>query len=339
MFFQALVFAAGFLCVDIGASIIGGALRRQLQALRVEGTIIGVRRRGNIIYNVYRYMLPSTGETLEATSGHGSLRRSGHDTGRRVTLLLFPEDPAAVKEAGSPADFIVGLAFFLPGLLLVWYGAARFPLTAITVLVTAGAAIYVALNLFRIAVPAPEFASVLAWRTKDRLRRDAEMEALPLRRFEDVPFPAYRATPEEIGSRRRMAPVLLFAGACLIAFSLYTGGKLAFLLEKGLRAPGVVWDNEYRQSSGKIAGGGHYYAVISFRDHKSTSHSFYDRFGADPPIYEEGEKVTVLYHADDAKDSAIIDRGIFNWLVPMVLALFGAAALRFGVRFYRAGED
>ncbi len=52
-----------------------------------------------------------------------------------------------------------------------------------------------------------------------------------------------------------------------------------------------------------------------------------DSFGSNPPSWRPGDKVTVLYRADNPGGDVMIDRGMRNWLLP---GLFIAAAAPLG---------
>jgi hypothetical protein len=70
-----------------------------------------------------------------------------------------------------------------------------------------------------------------------------------------------------------------------------------------------------------------YHAIVRFRTDRNEAIEFRDSFGRNPPSYRAGDRVTVLYNADDPRSNVMIDRGPFwNWAIPGLL-LLGAALL------------
>jgi hypothetical protein len=131
--------------------------------------------------------------------------------------------------------------------------------------------------------------------------------------------------------------LVLSSGAFLLLWSAWLGLRQAELLYDGLRAPGYINKNEPRIGDGRLGSKTRFHAVVSFTDIEGKYHWFTDSLGTAPPLYAEGEKVTVLYLKDDPA-SAAIDRGVWNWLLPALLAATGALLARAGRRMRRENE-
>jgi hypothetical protein len=72
-----------------------------------------------------------------------------------------------------------------------------------------------------------------------------------------------------------------------------------------------------------------YYPIVRHRTDKKFSVEFKDNVGSDPPSYRTGDKVTVLYLANEPQ-RAVIDRGIWNLAISGILLLgAGLVALLF----------
>src|SRR5205085_5322114 len=83
--------------------------------------------------------------------------------------------------------------------------------------------------------------------------------------------------------------------------------------------------SEYRSSD--RVGSYSYYPIVRYTTDNHVSVEFKDSIGGNPPSYRVGDRVTVLYLADNPRKQAIIDRGMFwNWAIP-VLLLLGAGLL------------
>jgi hypothetical protein len=137
-------------------------------------------------------------------------------------------------------------------------------------------------------------------------------------------------TEEEINARlywmdrynQYWVPVLLLLGIAAIAGGNYLNNNLTQMMETGITATGHVVRMESRRSNSSDGGGTLYHAVIEFETRKGETIRFTDKLGASHPLYETGEDVRVVYKPNKPRD-AIIDRGIWNRLVPGGLAAFG----------------
>lgn len=79
-----------------------------------------------------------------------------------------------------------------------------------------------------------------------------------------------------------------------------------------------------------------YRYMVEFRDTMGTRVEFKDSIIDSSINHQKGDKVPVLYLRDDAEDSATIDYGGLNWIVPCMLALFGVVLVA-GGRFAMKG--
>jgi len=107
----------------------------------------------------------------------------------------------------------------------------------------------------------------------------------------------------------------------MIGVSWVLGRPLVALRAEGLRAQGIVRSLERAGGSH----GGAYYPRVSFTTSDGSIIRFRDASGSNPAAYRVGDRVAVLYLAGDSR-SAIIDRGVRNW-VPALLALACGAVL------------
>ena len=335
-FSQAMTLLGGVICAGIGLLILGNGWYWRLRAQRVDGTIIGVRQKDKVYYNVYRYILPN-GETQEATSDSGSGLTGGRETGRAVRLILFPDRPDRVREPGAVLMTMIGLCFLLPGIFLLKTSFTHFPVTPMTGIVLAALLGVAALKIRKNIIPKEQRLSLTDWQAARKRERDAELNALPVRPIEEIlDSPEKRLELQrQRKANRVMAPLLLLAGAGIIAGGLYMGRNVQALEDNGLRAPGeVVRLEESRDSDGTS-----YFAVVSFMDDRQRQITFRDSFGASTPFYRTGEKVTVLYLARNPQNTAKIDRQVWNWLPPGALALLGALLCFLGLKLLPSRDD
>ncbi|MFJ8949087.1 DUF3592 domain-containing protein [Streptomyces sp. NPDC102340] len=77
------------------------------------------------------------------------------------------------------------------------------------------------------------------------------------------------------------------------------------------------------------------YPVVEFAAADGTPYTFRSSTGSNPPSYEEGERVEVLYRADDPEDAQI--NGFLSlWLLPLIFGGIGliAAAVATGIAVF-----
>jgi len=132
----------------------------------------------------------------------------------------------------------------------------------------------------------------------------------------------------QIGYRAPMPLVAAFA-AIMIGIGLWQLVDVARLERTGLRAAGEVVRVDREWVSGTSASNPHftYHAVVRFRADKHPRIQFRDPVGTNPPRYQPGDVVTVLYDADKPQRRPMIDRGrLWNWGFPSLFVFVGALA-------------
>ncbi|MEV3854710.1 DUF3592 domain-containing protein [Streptomyces sp. NPDC050095] len=107
-------------------------------------------------------------------------------------------------------------------------------------------------------------------------------------------------------------------GALFLGIGLLLGGSSASMVSGGEHARGIVVDLEWSAGSDPVA-----HPVVAFTPAGGEPVRFTSSMGSSPPAYDLGERVDVLYRADDPGD-AQIDGFVSLWLLPLV---FGGAGL------------
>jgi hypothetical protein len=339
-FEQVMLLVAGLLCMGLGGLLLGYEIHRRLRGVRVTGTVIGVREfKPDMYRNVYRYMLP-TGEMHEGTSDVGSNSTSGRHTGRTVELLVLADQPERVSETGNYIAAAFGALLVLGGLWPLHVALTQWPVTPFVWLVLAGCVAYLVVRIRKHLIPESQRKSLPEWRAELGAKRLAELQAIPVRPIEEIltrPEGAERAALE--GKKRRIGkPVLLLAGIAVVGLAVYVGRETAQLSTTGERAAGRVMEVRTESDSD----GTTYRAIVRFQAGRETVR-FRDRVGTNPPSHRVGDAVTVLYLKGSPADSAIIDRGAWNWLPAIGLSVFGVllcwAGSRLGARHKTLGTD
>lgn len=126
---------------------------------------------------------------------------------------------------------------------------------------------------------------------------------------------------------------LVLLGLALLGGSAWTGRNTYELVTKGLHAEGTISNVEKSTRTGTRERNGYretyvetsYKFTVDFTDEKGAAVSFTDNVSDSTDSRDKGDKVSVIYLGNNPKGSAIIDRGIINWLVPGVLGILGLA--------------
>jgi hypothetical protein len=341
-FNQIGAFMAAFVLIAIGGVIFASALYSRLHDLRAEGSIIGVihtksSKGGDVYTPVYRYTLPD-GSTHEAKSGISSGLTRGKETGRIVPLLVSPDRPSQAREAGSYVFDVIGVVFFLPGILFAYVAFTAYPVTKMTWAMGALLLLWIAYHAHKLIIPREQRPSLEEWR-----RQHGMAAKKPSFDLKDVkPIEEIISSPEGAKARsrnRKLAPLMgLVAVACFCG-SLYTGFETSKMETYGLRTEGTVIRLREQYSSNSDGNRYTYYPVVSFRTQEKRRIEFEDRVGSNPPGYRAGDKVTVLYLAGNPQVKAMIDRGIWNWIAPLGLLAFAVIMGGIASRMWRDGES
>jgi len=326
---QVGLFLGALICLGLGGLLLGNALYWRLHALRATGTIIGVIPQGGTYLPVYRYTLPD-GQSHEAKSDTGSSSVAGKQTGRVVKLLISAHDPTSARPADSHLFDILGLALLVPGAVLAYIAVAHYPVTKMTWIMAALLILYAVLHGRRIFIPKAQRVSIAEWRQQHGLGA-AGLDLTQVKRIEEL-VPQAQLQQQAATQRqqmRRWAPFIALAAVALAALAVWQGMRLAHLEAAGLRAPGEVVSLKEEWSSGSGSSSGHYtyYPIVRFSTPDNARIEFKDSIGSNPPSHRAGDKVTVLYLAENPRANAMIDRGLFwNWAIPAAI-LAGALLL------------
>jgi hypothetical protein len=323
----------------LGGLLVGNAVYWRRHAVRVQGEVIGVRREGNCLNAVYRYLSPS-GETLEATSLEGSSSMRGKETGTMVPLWVIPEKPNEVQEAGNHIFTIIGVVLLGVGVALFWIGVTAWRTGPMTWGVASLAVVQLLRKLRHIIAPKDKGLPRGGWRellAQMSAARAQVREAPPVQRVEELAaLPEYRVTVvRQRAQLRRLAPFLLLAGIGMLALGVYQSRMLLQLQSSGARTPGTVTS---LVSSSSSNGGVTYYPLVTYTDGEGRKVDFKDSTGTNPPMYHVGEAVTVLYLPGET-GRAVIDRGVWNWLPSVILYVLGGAVFAGGLAGLRSRSE
>ncbi|MFJ4526665.1 DUF3592 domain-containing protein [Streptomyces sp. NPDC088810] len=133
------------------------------------------------------------------------------------------------------------------------------------------------------------------------------------------------------GARRWITFGAIAFGGLFLVIGLILAGVSASFLADAERVRGTVvaleWRDDHSEVSRRkrVADGPVAYPVVEFTAADGTRRTFRDSTGSNPPAYERGERVEVLYRADSPEDARI--NGFASlWLLPLI---FGGIGLVF----------
>lgn len=136
-------------------------------------------------------------------------------------------------------------------------------------------------------------------------------------------------------ARRWITFGVIAFGALFLVVGLVLAGQSVSLLADGERARGTVlsleWRTEHSSSSHKNRSSGRRmaYPVVEFTSADGEQRTFRGSVGSDPPSYEAGERVEVLYPADSPQEARI--NGFASlWLGPLIFGGLGLLAAGIG---------
>ena len=152
-------------------------------------------------------------------------------------------------------------------------------------------------------------------------------ESAPFQRAEDI-LASSEVAQRDVRRQRRTGPISIVTGLVMLAVAVYAGRSIAHLEILGVRAPGKVF--ELVPGASRRAFG--YNPVVRFTTASGASVQFKDNHGSNPPEYRVGDDVQVLYLANASSTSAVIDRGIWNWVLPGAFGFAGALLIALGMR-------
>ncbi|MCT9084367.1 DUF3592 domain-containing protein [Streptomyces fulvoviolaceus] len=139
--------------------------------------------------------------------------------------------------------------------------------------------------------------------------------------------------------------VIAFGALFLVVGLILAGVSVSFLVDAE-RARGTVvaleWRNDHSSSSRKKRSNDKpsAYPVVEFTSADGVQRTFRSSTGSNPPSYEEGERVEVLYRADSPEDARL--NGFASlWLLPLIFGGIGLVIVGIGtaVALVRRGRS
>jgi len=331
---EILFLLAGLLFGFIGLYFIWDHIRFLASARTVRGTVTAVEKRttpadhskkqgGPIYYPVIKYIADGNYKTF--TSRYG-MSLPQYEIGETIDVAYSRKrDEARIKQV---TPFIVGGIFAAIGIgmCVLFFHVFRFSL------ISAGMSAAVVVSIF--------FSGRKLLRRHDISTLDELKES-----FRNTNMKTRRGTaPEEtqlLTDRRELqgdvykaskslkwiGPLFTVVGIAVVVLGVYLGKNRAEFLEVAQLSEGEVISLNSRRSDDSYV----YYPVVRYTPPGGSSPlTFEHDVGSNPPSYDVGERVQVLFHPDDPTN-AIIDAGIMNWFGPGLALLLGLVFATAGI--------
>lgn len=312
-FAQLAALLVGLLIFGLGVLLSYDWIKWQMFARRTTAIIKGLQQKGEAFHPVFVFF-DEQGQEQQARSSVGSskVERKGADS--NIEILYFPERPYDARPVSSIAQLAVGLLLTAPGGGILWFSFSQLNNSPMTWAAAVALAIYIALKIKKNIKPRHEWDTRESFRARKEAERKKELAA-PLATEEQL----QKVVEKQEKDSRTTIPILTVLSFCLMAGGGYFAWDMNELLRTGLRAEGKVVALEYVDDSD---GSGTYKPVVTFTaDGKKLR--FKEKFSSNPPAYEQGEDVTVLYDPAHPEGTATIDKGLWNWALPGGLFGFG----------------
>ncbi len=314
----------GVLLLAIALAIVADFAWWRLRAMRFNGTIVAVRVKARGGRNRSEQYAPvieyvnAEGQRITADSDSSSSYLANKVPGREVTILVLPRDPRTARITGY-AWPLIALLLGLPGIILLGVGIKGLELNPYTFLIALLLAAYAAVKLKKIVKPRSEWEATDQFRARIKTRREERLATMPLMGREQV----LERLAESDRKNRKWLPGMIAAGLLLIGLGLYLGHAMQQRLAGSAAAAGRVVALHREYNAGGDGSSYTYYPDVVFSLPDGSKARFRGNIGSNPPAYEEGERVRVLY-PPLLPQEAMIDQGFFNWLPAAACLALGA---------------
>ncbi len=291
------------------AFMFGGKAQKE-QKPGPEKTRPGKRRKTNYAQETYHAVVEYTapnGEIIQCETGVSSSSIAGKIPGTRLPVLTREDKPGDVRRMHW-GGFILGVVLAVLGVVFLVVAARMFEFSAGSAAMLAGAFTFAAYKISKSVKPRKLRESKDAFQTRMREKRDKKRLAGVV--LEPHEVRARQAYHQRMA--RMWAPVWFLIALGLMGGGYYLGDDLLWLEKNGSRAPGTVTRVESVSNSD---GGYTYYPVVRFENNGERV-EFRSRSGSNPPMHKRGDDVMVLYDPSKAHNTARIDSGWMNWLLP-----------------------
>ncbi len=347
--FQLIIAMALFF---VGVGILLYDRHTKTNYLKIMARVTKVVSKSDYMYPVFEYTMPDgTERTSYSSIGYGGKVPNRLETGAEVEILVNPKSKIGdkVSTSGGVILLIIGLVIAVVGIVMFANVIPEVELNQYTVGFTALFFVIFLLKSIKLKNKFDDFKSKIDTGQEYSHRSNKSENKYGIKEEDN-----YGVTENDNyginndHDHNRTADNLMEydsagnlisgnkndTGRAHIVFIILSlvmiSGSVALFFEKenkiknGISVQGRVITLE-RGSEGTSA------AVVRFIDKSGRSNRFTDSISSNPASYRIGEEVAVIYKKNDP-ESAFIDRGIYNHLIPLILGGFGVLFLLIGIK-------
>ena len=325
----------GTVFIIIGLLFIGYEVYWRIKSETVNGVISAVIQDGKYYYSVFKYKTRS-GETYEKESSLGSNSIISRLPGTKLKILIMPDNPEKIRRP-TYVWLLFGITFFLPGLFIMNLALKKFEFNYIIALFILAALLFGGekVHKFYKKVTKSKFDRELLsefWKDiksgKKPTSKPLEIKGKILQNHEII-----KKAREHLKYSKITALVFFLMSLGLGYWRYCSGQEMMDMMENGITTRGTVISIDTRNNSEDVRYT--YYAIVRYTDNNGDAHQFTDKIGSSTPLYNRNDSVDVLYDPL-SPETAIIDRGIFNWGISAFAVLLAIAALWGSFLFFNA---
>lgn len=268
---------------------------------------------------------------VEFTVGHNIYRfeagisssSMSYDIGSPIPVYYLPSNPheAQIK---SNLRYVFGGIFLTIGLVISTVGAINIEMGLETLIFGGLILGTLSYKFLKIKAKANEngiytFADFIAASKGEKPSLDRDLYGTEGKNYQ----PSENLITEHSAViKNQTVPVLAIAFIFLLAFgatgaAAYFGKQKYDFLQSASHATGTIIDFKSSTSDGSTT----YRPVVRYQHSDSSEVTFTSSWGSSHPSENRGDSIMVLFDPSD-KNSAQLDKGIWNWLVPGICALF-----------------
>lgn len=325
----------GTVFILIGLLFIGYEIYWRLKSDTVDAVISSVKQDGKYYYSVFKYKTRN-GDIYEKDSSLGSSSILNRLPGTKLKVLIIPDNPEKVRRP-TFIWLIFGITFFLPGFFIMNLAINKFEFNYMIALFILAALLFGGDKIYKFykKITKSEFDKELLselWKDiksgKKPTSKPTEIKGKILQNHEII-----EKAKEHLKYSKITALVFFLVSMGLAYWGYYSGKQMIDMVENGISTYGTIIGMDARNNTDDT--GYTYYAIVRFTDNMSETHQFTDKIGSNTPLYNRDDSVDVLYKPN-SPNTAIIDRGILNWGISTLAALFSLLSLWGAFHFFTA---
>jgi len=285
------------------------------KARRLRGTVVAYEQRRSKKGQMYTPVVTYEDEgRSHRFSSSISSSNMGYDIGETVEVLVMGDQHSSARIRRNDR-LIIALAFFVMGSISTGVALSKLQDPQTQLLAVQILLFVLVVGTYLLLVISKKYRK----REEEQYRQDGvESDVSDIgERSEELIVDNRVVQQHTVSKRARL--VSLFIGLLLVAGSLYWAKVRYEFMDSAVKTVGLIVDKSSTYKDGTAT----YAAVVTFETQQGVSQRFTSKVSSSNPSWHVGDKVELFYDPVDPAD-AMIDRGIWNYIVQIIMALVGA---------------